>query len=77
MSETNDGGPAFPCPNDAKADEMGATLRDYFAAQAMNGMLSYSYLNPSCGNFIENCSISNAAVIAYQYADAMLKARQQ
>lgn len=45
----------------------GMTLRDYFAAKAMQGMLCHKYPfdNPE-----------QAAEWSYQFADAMLKARE-
>jgi hypothetical protein len=87
MSETNDGGPAFPVTG-VNHDEhygtvrqdvyaAGVTIRDYFAAKALNGLLSYSYCCPTNGNYIENSNPERTALAAYQYADAMLKARQQ
>ena len=41
MSKSNDGGSAFPCnsPDGRDANE-GMTLRDYFAGQALTGMLA-------------------------------------
>lgn len=85
MSEISNGGPAFPvpmipCDRDGgftSVEHGGMTLRDYFAINVLNGLLSYSYCNPSHGNYIENCSVENAARQAYQYADAMLEARKQ
>ena len=72
----DDGGPAFPIP---ESDEFnpcdGMSLRDYFAAQAMAGILASAEevadrdLGPGA---------SRAAVIAsqaYFIADAMLKQR--
>jgi hypothetical protein len=44
------------------------SLRDYFAAKAMNGMLTHE----SCRK--EPIHVSRAA---YEYADAMLKAREE
>ena len=55
----------------------GMTLRDYFAAAAITGMLAYSRLNPASGNYHENCSLAEAASVAYGYADAMLEARKR
>ena len=55
-------GPAFPCDI-----ETGMSLRDYFAAKAMQGILA----NPDIDGYPEDY-----AKKAYQYADAMLKARQ-
>ena len=41
------------------------TLRDYFAAKAMQALLGY-----------EESTLQNDAEVAYQMADAMLKARE-
>ena len=47
MTKTNDGGPAFPSQNDLDArgefqwGHYGMTLRDYFAAAALNGFFSH------------------------------------
>lgn len=57
------GGPAFPVPANAFNDMEGMTLRDYFAAQALPVVC-------------EDYSPAGAALLAYEYADAMLKARQ-
>jgi hypothetical protein len=51
------------------------TLRDYFAAKALQGCLAYSVINPMRGNYHENCSTDQLAESAYDIADAMLKAR--
>ena len=60
---SNTGGPAFPVPDiDGSAVAEGMTLRDYFAAKV---------LNVSCEDHLPN----EAARIAYEYADAMLRAR--
>ena len=71
MSNTNTGGPAFPTtkPLDSWDDpNQGMTLRDYFAAKAMQGVLAgyVTGLPPS----------EMTAEAAYKYADAMLKARE-
>lgn len=60
MSNTNTGGPAFPPSNPGYAQ--GMTLRDYFAAKAMQ--MLRSDLNPVW-----------TAEKAYEMADAMLVAR--
>lgn len=70
MTKTNTGGPAFPVVyDDEKADVRhvygGMTLRDYFASKALQGILN------DAEQFWEG-----AAILAYQYADAMLKARE-
>jgi len=70
----NTGGPAFPRPN---CGEHGMTLRDYFAAKAMQGMTGL--LNPVYGvgsghnaEMIEFIVRSSRIV-----ADAMLKERDK
>ena len=75
MSEKN-GGPAYPQINYWDSDRMcigesGMTLRDYFAAKAMQGMLP----NAEATEF-EWHDFDMLAVAAYAQADAMLKARQ-
>ena len=66
------GGPAFPVNEEALMREMeGMTLRDYFAAKAMQGMLT-DILKYSTGlNWVEKLANESYAI-----ADAMLKARQ-
>jgi hypothetical protein len=73
------GGPAFPLPEYLtwpQEDPHGMSLRDYFAAKALQGMLAYSHVNAQNGNYHENCSLEDCAMQAYEYADAMLKARE-
>lgn len=77
------GGPAFPCTvltgetRQSKAPGVGnvplhaampgMTLRDYFAAKAMQGILADSTQRQTCGEFATN---------AYAMADAMLATRE-
>jgi hypothetical protein len=68
MSNTNTGGPAFPSTHPHGQDE-GMTLRDYFAAKAMQGLLASL---PSDTTLYD----SNVAKWSYEMADAMLKARE-
>ena len=81
MSNTNTGGPAFPVadpfavkcpPTDAEALRLqqGMTLRDYFAAKAMQGICASENHLDRIGSF------SNAADMSYELADAMLRARE-
>ena len=64
MSETiNDGGPAFPLKEPLTSDCLGMSLRDYFAAKAMQAMIS------------EGSHHGVQAESAYRMADAMLAAR--
>ena len=60
-------GPAFPYGDPTNGGDNGMTLRDYFAAKAMQGDL-VSGVHPD--NF------DATAKRAYKMADAMLKARQ-
>ena len=67
MSNTNTGGPAFPDPQENWRGEKGMTLRDYFAAKAMQGDL-IAGVHPD--------DFNRCAYRAYQMADAMLKVRE-
>jgi hypothetical protein len=61
------GGPAFPVPGlHENNDYDGMTLRDYFAAKAMQGFI------PDGGT-----NVHEIAQASYIVADAMLKARGQ
>ena len=73
-----DGGPAFPVPNWSAS---GMTLRDYFAAAALQGLLSKLQIIDQTGVY----GIKVDDKIAYNYevaescyclADAMLRARE-
>jgi len=64
MSNTNTGGTAFPYGT-AHAD---MTLRDYFAAKAMAQLM---FTSP-----VVQDDARTTASWAYEYADAMLKARE-
>jgi hypothetical protein len=77
MNNTNTGGPAFPVTSDnyANPNSEGMTLRDYFAAKAMQGLMGRSWADASTGKFPENLH-AVWATAAYQMADAMLKARE-
>ena len=70
MTEPDDGGPAFPYAGghfDRRC--FGMTLRDYFAGQALAGMLSNI-------DVVENNTPTEVAADCYdRYADAMLRAR--
>lgn len=67
MSEIKDGGPAFPdCHS---IDSQGMTLRDYFAAKAMQSAICTDMAHSEGG-------MLDLARYAYAQADAMLKARE-
>jgi len=69
----NDGGPAFPhlettSRGEPYHDHLGMTLRDYFAAAALQGSIA----NPN-----SNGNWEDFALDAYRYADAMLERRKR
>jgi len=64
----NDGGPAFPTPAGIQHND-GMTLRDYFAAAALQGLLASIQPN-------QLWSGDDVAITCYRTADAMLKARE-
>jgi len=66
MNDTNTGEPAFPCPTISIGQHQGMTLRDYFAAKAMQGLVAGDRNYPK----------EKFATIAYAVADEMLKARE-
>jgi len=59
--------PAFPVKQPMGSDCLGMTLRDYFAAKAMQGLLA----NPDVKH------IDFVAPTAYTMADAMMKEREK
>jgi hypothetical protein len=64
------GGPAFPTGTGVTPYNSGMTLRDYFAAKAMQGILfgyTQGVLPPT----------ESLAPASYKIADAMLEARQK
>jgi hypothetical protein len=76
MSNTNTGGPAFPVlhwiSGESTSAEEGMTLRDYFAAKALQGFMVG--LKPA--QDIDPDMQDRIALGMYSMADAMLKARQ-
>ena len=62
--------PAFPLNGDwSQIKDKGMTLRDYFAAKAMQGL----YSDPE---WRIDMDFSDTAYAAYNQADAMMKARE-
>jgi hypothetical protein len=56
---------AFPCHPDTPPEYDGMTLRDYFAAKALQGLID------------KEVFFDDVAESAYKVADHMLKAREQ
>lgn len=69
--EDTTGGPAFPAHPSAMGDHDGMTLRDYFAAKAMQGFITN--IDPGEERLID---VPQLAKSAYSIADTMLKARE-
>jgi hypothetical protein len=66
---------AFPLhPEHWQEENQGMTLRDYFAAKAMQSMIPFLSINDELT--IENIRGNNFARDSYAVADAMLKARE-
>lgn len=71
-----DDAPAFP-RNYSHDGHNGMTLRDYFAGEALNGLLSHSsVISDDLPDTMRARWRLSSAHEAYAYADAMLKARQ-
>jgi hypothetical protein len=87
MSNTNTGGPAFPFPaytypnGEINHGEGGASLRDYFAAKAMQPLVTEAR-NPQTKTTMKRLGFKDeefwemVALASYNAADAMLKARE-
>ena len=68
MAKKN-GGSAFACAGE-NGHQAGMSVRDYFAGQALVGMLTRGPAHTHDAKMI-------MTVAAYQYADAMLAAREE
>ena len=73
IEHKNDGGMAFPMSflKDDRYSAAGMSLRDYFAAKAMEGLLAQSM-----GTALSS-DVTSGADYAYKMADAMLKERNK
>jgi hypothetical protein len=68
MNNTNTGGPMFPAPVTKPLENYypGISIRDYFAAKAMQSIC----------NVWPRITPESTAKTAYEFADAMLRARE-
>jgi hypothetical protein len=83
MSTPKDGGPAFPFafqeldaqgrPRTEQIVNPGMTLRDYFAGQALAGIVGKAQMARMALSRVEQ----EVAADAYSYADAMLAGREK
>lgn len=70
----NDGGAAFPIPeNEYHTMQVGMSLRDWFAGQALAALISRDADDSAYGSDM----VKVRPVLAYEYADAMIAARNQ
>jgi hypothetical protein len=96
MKDVNDGGPAFPTITSEvrefvgesagviQVDKPGMSLRDYFAAKAMQAILASTYSSLEMVQVVEQIASSmgrqindHIAILSYARADAMLAARNK
>lgn len=87
MSDKNDGGPVFPGREYAYSEKLlpddiiklgrthGISLRDYFAAKAIQPVFDLHVENLLRGNKV--CGKDNLAQQCYELADAMLAEREK
>lgn len=74
MNEPNSNPPAFPCTGNPNWDhDQGMTLRDYFAAAALQGMLAGMGFDAPLK--YEASPAPPYVNVAYEFADAMLAER--
>lgn len=83
MSKQNNGGPAFPHSARLVAPDTyehlthgGMSLRDYFAAKAMQGLLANTLMGDASLHARAPDWLADISVGAYEFADAMLRARE-
>ena len=71
--------PAFPfvdwCNGSKGVVQEGMTLRDWFAGQALVGILTAWKMTGTCENYVGSCQ--QVAALAYANADAMLAEREK
>ena len=70
------GGYAFPAAADHLVYNPGMTLRDWFAGQALAGIMGPNYDWFTSGSEETGSRAHEAAYFAYSLADAMLEARK-
>jgi hypothetical protein len=76
MSEINDGGAAFPHPDYLHAGPDGMSLRDYFAANALAGILQMIATGQHELGIVRPTGAQGIAHSAYELADALIEARK-
>ena len=83
MSKANDGGPAFPAlyPIEDETGRLGMSLRDWFAGQALAGLLANPTLreweSAACEAGDPDAMVQVCALMAFKQADAILAEREK
>jgi hypothetical protein len=72
-TDGSDGGPAFAQGNPEPGGDVGMSLRDYFAGQALAGILAGGFADTVPHDSIH----PEADFYAYKYADEMLRQRNK
>ena len=72
MSKPKDGGPAFPIPG-----HKGMSIRDYFAAKAMQSIAAKIFEDLNKGDDSPEQALEIVASVAYNMADAMIEVRER
>jgi len=67
---------AFPNPH-FNDDNHGMDLRDYFAAKAMQAIITNDILLRQASEYHDAGSEESIAILAYEQADAMMEARKK
>lgn len=84
MSDSIDGGPAFPVVRDKDRDvfESGMSLRDWYAGMALQGLVAAAAFNQKAEDMIKNAGLNPKtdtdefiAMLANDVADAMIAER--
>lgn len=82
MSKKKVGGPAFPLSTSSPVYDHnvnGMTMRDYFAGQALAGLLANPggpiQANGTHGWGLCNCTVENVVEFSYEIADTMIAER--
>jgi hypothetical protein len=78
MSTDKGNRPAFPNHKDTSGWREGITIRDYFAAKAMQGYISNPTVTQTLAdNLTDEHPLMYITEMAYEAADAMLKQREK
>ena len=82
---STDGGPAFPKPRDPYPNcddatgpswNVGMSQRDWFAGQALQPCITMVITIETNGGYLDKDASTVASEMAYEIADAMLRARE-